>query len=1057
MIPSARIYRGVRLTLFLWLAGFLLGGSLRAEENFFCDVWTLERGLPDSSVTSIAQTPDGYLWVGTYNGLARFDGLHFTTFDPGNTPELMHARVRKLFVDRQGTLWINTYDGSLTAVRHGKFILERRNTRSSEGEVNLVLSTSNRVVFVTGRGDLLEKSMAEPPDKGWNEISPPGRGVGALGCADGENTLWYRDAEMRLWRLRGKTFTRVPASTGADGKTINCMVTGPQGRLWLGEDDGLAVWDGEKFRREMPVDPAFTNVAITAVTVAKDGRVWVVANGCAGEIFNHHWVVPPTAARNLFGASPDRIDMQADDQGGMWFYNYGRGLAHVNAAGHVHRLTTADGFPGERVYCFFKDREGDWWAGLDAGGLVRVRETQFHTVAVGRGILAKAAKSVCEDPNGAVWIGMLGGGLLRWQDDAEKQVAVPGDTDLGSVFCVCPDADGRFWLSAENEDLFVWQGGSFQRVTPTIHGVKSLLADPRHHRIWVGTTSGLYFADQTAPENFQLFNGISHRSVRALAQDRQGNIWAGTGTGEIYKIAGGNAVMYRPDDSRESGAIWSLLADDAGVVWVGTFRGGLLRLQDGKFTRFTTSEGLPDNVICQILDDGKGNLWLGSHQGVFRVSKAALNQVAAGKEKFVTCVVYGRSDGLPALECCGGYQPAACRTRDGRFWFTTIKGAAWIKPDELQPNVTPPPVTIEEVLVDGRRQTGYAHFPGYVTRSEKQKKSSSPLVGVLEIPPGRHQIEIRYNGLSLVSPDHVQFRYKMQSVDDTWVQAENRRFVQYNFLPPGHYRFQVIACNSDGVWNQTGAALALIVDPHFYETWWFRALALIAFVGVVAGTVRHTATRRLRAQMEQLERRQVVERERARIAKDIHDDLGASLTLIAVLGDLARKTNAPARIEKMSTTARQAVKSLDEIVWAVNPRNDTLSHLIDYAGQFATGYLREVGIRCFLDVPDQTPVREVAANLRHNVFLVIKEALQNIVKHARASEVWLRISATPERLRVVIEDNGRGFDRPPEDAWADGLGNMRQRLAEIGGHCDITSRPGQGTTITLELPWPAPA
>jgi signal transduction histidine kinase len=242
--------------------------------------------------------------------------------------------------------------------------------------------------------------------------------------------------------------------------------------------------------------------------------------------------------------------------------------------------------------------------------------------------------------------------------------------------------------------------------------------------------------------------------------------------------------------------------------------------------------------------------------------------------------------------------------------------------------------------------------------------------------------------------------------------------------------------------------------PHIYETWWFRVLAGMVVLSAVAGTVRHTATRRLHRKMEQLERQQAVERERARIAKDIHDDLGASLTLIAVLGDLAQKEKAGERIEKMSSTARQAVKSLDEIVWAVNPRNDTLAHLIDYTGQFATDYLREAGIRCLLDVPEQTPVREVPANVRHNVFLAVKEALQNIVKHARATEVWLRVSAIPGGLRIVIEDNGCGFEGPSPDAWADGLGNMRQRLTEIGGECQVQSRVGAGTVITIEFPWP---
>jgi signal transduction histidine kinase len=448
---------------------------------------------------------------------------------------------------------------------------------------------------------------------------------------------------------------------------------------------------------------------------------------------------------------------------------------------------------------------------------------------------------------------------------------------------------------------------------------------------------------------------------------------------------------------------------------------------------------LPDNVISQILDDGQGNLWLGSHQGIFRVAKSSLNDFAAGKIKSVPCIAYGRSDGLPSLETSGGYQPSAWRDSSGRLWFTTAKGATWIQPENIRPNLLPPPVAIEEVDVDGVPQ-----FP-----SNGQGHGTAPFI---KVPPGKHQIEFHYTGLSLGAPDRVQFRYQLKGADAEWVQAGTRRSAQYSFVPPGDYQFRVTAGYSDGVWNEAGGTLRVMILPHFYQFWWFQMLSVLAAFGLVAGIVRRIATRRLHQKMEELERRQMVERERARIAKDIHDDLGASLTLIAVLGDLAKKGKVSERIEKMSSTAREAVKSLDEIVWAVNPRNDTLANLIDYTGQFATDYLRDAGIRCLLDVPEQTPAREVPANVRHNVFLVVKEALQNIVKHARANEVWLRISTGGPGLLIKVEDNGRGFDRAPQDAWADGLRNMRQRLVEIGGECKIESQPGKGTVITVELP-----
>jgi hypothetical protein len=343
---------------------------------------------------------------------------------------------------------------------------------------------------------------------------------------------------------------------------------------------------------------------------------------------------------------------------------------------------------------------------------------------------------------------------------------------------------------------------------------------------------------------------------------------------------------------------------------------------------------LPDNIICQILPDGAGNLWLGSHQGIFRVAKSALNDFARGEIKSVPCTVYGRSDGLPSLECSGGYQPAAWRGQDGRLWFTTVKGAVSVQPEQIRPNLLPPPVVIEEIVVDGKSldatsKAGDKPAPAGVVYDRDKK--------FLEVSPGKHQFEFRYTGLSLVSSDRVQFRYRLEGADADWVEAGTRRSVQYPLLPAGTYRFRVIACNSDRVWNETGDSLTLKILPHFYETLWFHVLAGLFAVGLVAGAVWYSVARRLHRKMEQLARQQAVERERARIAKDIHDDLGANLTLIAVLGDLAKQEKAVERIEKMASTARQAVKSLDEIVWAVNPRNDTLAHLIDYTGAVCGG------------------------------------------------------------------------------------------------------------------------
>jgi signal transduction histidine kinase/ligand-binding sensor domain-containing protein len=1012
------------VTALILLAGVPLQihGSATAEQ-YLTDFWTADNGLPNSSVTAIAQTRDGYLWIGTYNGLARFDGVRFVVFDPANTPALAHARVRQLFVDNAGTLWINTYDGSLTSFHDGKFTRAWTGRNEIDPDFTMLSSGSNQIVFLSHRGYLLRQPLAAIEKTNWEELMPMNHAIGAIGASDAAGNIFYRNADRHLLRLAGDDFLSADADL-ADPR-VNCLTTDATGKLWVGTDHEIAIWKRNHFENVTPTNST-SPLDCTFLFAGADENFWAVANGKVFSGANRRWLVEAKSLRDFFTGNLSRLGALADHHGGIWLYDYGRGLFHVNADGEAKHFSAENNFPGDRVNCFFEDHEGNWWAGLDAGGLVRIRERRFQTIGSNEENL-KPAKSVCEDQNGTVWIGTLGDGLAsRAVNGAVTNFPVPG----GFAFSVCAGGGGKFWISAGAEDLYQRAGNEFKRVTPPVHGVKVLFAE-KNGRVWAGTKSGLFFSDDGS--SFVNFEDVGRNDFRALAADGRGNLWAGTADGTLFCITNDFVMTFHTAPTNAiPAAIWSLLAQTNGTVWIGTFRGGLLRWRDGKFSRYEKSDGLPDDVICQILDDGGGNLWLGSYRGIACVAKSALENFSRGEGKQIACTIYGRADGLPSLECSGGYQPAAWRGDDGKLWFTTLRGAVSIQPQNLKLNLLPPPVVIEEILVDGKKITPEKDF--------------------IEVPPGKHQFEFDYTGISLIASEQVAFRYQLEGADADWINTATRS-ATYNYLPPGDYVFHVIAANSDGIWNKTGARLKIKILPHFYETWWFRILAGIFLIASVVGILRYTTIRRLQVKMQRLERQHAIERERTRIAKDIHDDLGASLTLIAVLGDLAQKEKSDERIEKMSVTARQAVKSLDEIVWAVNPRNDTLAHLVDYAGQFAMSYLRAVDIRCLLDVPDRLPAREVSTEIRHNIFLAIKEALQNIVKHSRATEVWLRVVSNEKFLKIAIEDNGCGFANEPENSTADGLRNMRQRLKEIGGECKIESLTGAGTTVFFELPW----
>jgi signal transduction histidine kinase len=441
-----------------------------------------------------------------------------------------------------------------------------------------------------------------------------------------------------------------------------------------------------------------------------------------------------------------------------------------------------------------------------------------------------------------------------------------------------------------------------------------------------------------------------------------------------------------------------------------------------------------------VLDDGAGQLWLGSYNGIFRIAKASLGTGSAQ----LPIVSYGRSDGLPTLECSGNYQPSAWRARDGRLWFATPKGVVSVDPDAPTVDRPPPPVVLEEVHQD----------QGTLTLPVQIDRAAPP---ALQIPSGPHRLEFRYTALSLSTPEQVRFRYRLDGLEPGWVEAGTQRSAHYSYLPPGTYRFLVSASLGDGRWSAESASIAFSVLPHFSETWWFRVALGILAVGVVAATVRYASTRRLRRTLERLELQRAIERDRGRIARDIHDDLGAGLTQITLLSELARREPAQemeAHLGQISDTARELTRTVDEIVWAVNPRQDTLDGLMTYICQFAQEYLTMADIQCRLDVPGDLPSLRIPADVRHNLFLAVKEALNNIVKHAHAREVWLRLIQDRGSLTLVIEDDGQGFAEATAGAKqvsGEGLGNLDNRLSAIGGRCSISSQPGCGTRIELNV------
>jgi len=1016
--------------------------------DYLVHVWQTERGLPQNWVSSIAQTPDGYLWIGTrYGGLARFDGVRFVPFNQQNVNELKDVQVEHLSVDATGRLWIIMGNESVTAFRNGHFELLRQPRSEPRVRVDHVLNVQSNLVLFAGESPYLATLNFSASNK-WEVLDPrPLMDPDPLTfSADRDGMVWFITQDKRLGCFAGNRFNFVTNSLPE--KNVTALALDSSRQLWIATPHRLATWDGNAFADRTPTNGAAPG-NILQISFSGDGGLWVLERNRIRKFLNGQWTPEITSDELLGNVTSGIFSLHGDAQGNAWVVANGRGLLHCKTDGTLHFLTEKTGLPSRFITCWFQDAEGDVWIGMHGGGIARIRERLFHVFGQADGLPDKVVSSVCADANGGLWAGTMSGELARWQNGAFVNVPLAAAAnDPNESITVSPVSGGGVWIGSLNHGLTRYDDGRFSRL-PEPPDIRVLFGDSQE-RLWVGRLVNLLCLTNGAYKTFGSADGfVDSHAIGAVAEDADGALWIGTGPGELWKYAGGKFTRFTPPPEWPAVRFAAVLPDTNGAVWIGTLGGGLLRFSNGKFTRYLKADGLPDNNVPQLLDSHDGFLWGGTYAGIFRANKKDLEAVAAGKETRLPCRVYGQFDGLSALECSSGFQPSCWRSDDGHLWFSTANGVASVDPSKTILNRISPTVIIEEMLVDGRSMD----VPPRIGVPLEAAMAAAPL----KILPGRHYVQFRFTGLSFAAPDGVRFRVKLEGGDEKWQSTGGQRLIGYGPLLPGNYRFRVMACNSDGVWNEAGDTLAFIVLPYFWETWWFKAglgLATLAIFAIAAALIQR---QRYRRRLEHAERQREMERERTRIARDLHDDLGTSLTQISLLSALAHRETTPAveskeLLQQVRTRAREMVIALDEIVWAVNPKNDSLAGLVGYLGHFAEEFFRASGIRFRQEIPPQLPAVALTAETRHHLFLAFKEAVNNAARHSDASQVTVCAEILSNEAVIHVEDNGRGFEINTASPQGNGLANMKRRLEQIGGRAEINSIPGKGTVVTFHAP-----
>jgi PAS domain S-box-containing protein len=799
------------------LSGCLAGREVlaldpkKAITQYSHEVWQTEQGLPQNSIQAITQTRDGYLWFGTQEGLVRFDGVAFTVFDKRNTPQIKQNHVHSLYEARDGSLWVGT-TGGLIQLRNGRF-------------------TS----FTTKEGLSNDYALSIREDR--------------------DGAIWAGTFGGGLNRWKEGKFTAYSVKDGLANDFVWSLDSSPDGSLWIGTSGGLTRLKDGTFTTYTTADGLPDNV-VWSITHARDGGLWVGTNGGVGRFKDGRFTVYTTKD----GLSHNSVYAILEDQHGtVWIATNGGGFNRLRD-GKLTSFTAKDGLSTDFLLSLCQDMEGSIWIGTYGGGVNRLKDSKFVSYTTKDGLGHNFLRAIYQTRDGSVWLGTQGGGMSRWKDGAMTTYTIKDGLAHDTVMSFHESRDGSLWIGT-NSGLSRFKDGRFTTYT-TKDGLSNnfirAIHEDRAGHLWIGTRgAGLNrFADGrfTTYATQEAVNDV----VRYFYEDRTGTLWMGT-NGGLARWKDGRFTLYTTKDGLSNDSVYAIHEDAEGTLWIGTYGAGLNRFKDGRFTAYTTKDGLFDDVVFQILEDDLGNLWMSCNRGVFRVSRKELNDFAQGKIKSITSIAYGLADGMTSSECNGSSQPAGWRTRDGRLWFPTLKGVVIIDPNDLKPNVLPPPVMIERAEI-------------YDTRFDP----GAPAL----VPPGQGHLEFHYTALSFLAPEKIKFKYRLEGFDNDWVNAGTRRVALYTNLSPGRYRFRVTACNSDGVWNATGASFDFYLRPHFYQATWFYLVCALSAVLIGFG-VYYLRVRQMMARQKELvqlvgERTRKLQeeiRERQQVAEELKGSL----------------------------------------------------------------------------------------------------------------------------------------------------------------------------------------
>jgi len=1032
MIRAAWQRRGIWALLLTFSHAAMALDPHRSLDHYGHQTWRTDSGLPQNTVHSILQTRDGYLWLGTDGGLVRFDGIDFLTFDAENTPQLESDTVYDLEEDASGALWISTAAG-LLSYRNGAFAAYTTAQGLPAPTVWFSYQDrQHRIWAITPAGPAFLNGKKFAAVVGAQAAGPLNRHALA---EDATGTLWL-GGSSGLFAIDLRPATPRLARHLLNGVAVGAVELDPQGDLWIGTGEGL-----ERYARGAlaPVSILPARTEVTALDPDAAGGMWLGTPSGVVHMVNDRASLPLRPN----GPGVDRFFR--DRQGVLWITTE-RGLFRL-AGNQLQSFAPDSALAGNRVLSMYEDREGNLWAGTDSGGLNMLRDQSFTTYTTKDGLSGNLVRCVLQTSTGELWIGTDGAGLNRRTSTGFDHFTAADGLSSNVILSLAGGANGDLWIGTPDGLNLLHPGrgskGTVERFS-SADGlpddfIRSLYAD-RDGSLWIGTRHGLAHRVGGKFTTYSSLDGLGSDFIgaifrAALGEDLQGDLWIGT-SGGLSRLHDGVFSNYTLQQGLSNNIVTAISQDQQGTLWLATNGGGLNRLRQGAIQAFPTSAQALPGTIYGTLEDARGQLWLSSQTGIFRVAIAQLNAYAGGGASSIAVTAYGTADGMNIRECSGGGHPSAWKLADGSLWFATLDGVSFLDPEHAPENRVPPPVVLEKVLVDDQ------------VRSPDVRGIDQELT----VKPGANRLEFQYAGLSFAAPRKVEYRYQLQGFDHHWIEAGTRRAAFYTNLPPGRYRFRVLAANNDGVWNTTGASFGLRLLPHYYQTYWFYAALALAslLLGYLAYRWR---VRQVEAQWG------AVLAERGRLAREIHDTLAQGFVGISVQLELVARLLASSReaatehLDQARALVRASLSEARSSIWDLRSAGAAAEDLPARLSKSCTRITSSSPAKVYLQV--RGTYRPLAGKIEEELLRIGQEAVVNAVRHAAATRIDVQLIYEGTRVSLQVEDDGCGFQPPANGSGPEGhfgIRGMQERAGQIDAALVLESTPGGGTRVSVEAP-----